>query len=434
MKRSGFALLGWVVAWFALLQPAFAAEGGPAGLAELARDAKSEDGNTRRKAVEALGSSRTAEAVSLLAEAYRSEERDAFGVKAACASALGETGLREAAGPLTEMLSDRDYWVRKKAAEALARIPGEEANQALLLGASDKDPRVRARSILSLGAREGSGEAVRKGLEDPDDRVIAASLEALSASRDPHSQETLGGALAHPSWQVRQRAAGLLARRGDPRGLAVLEEAIRTGSHGGAALKEAASVGDPAVPMLTRLFADPRTPERSKVLDALATIEGPATNTFFSGVAGSSGAATEDRVRAATVLFDRRDKLDQGQVQKVAELLGEKETNLVAVALQILLDAGKPEYLSRIAPLARSGDDVVRHFALANLARFGGPEHEDSFVQALSSSAGATVRLALEALARVGTRRSLPAIRPLAQDLKYKRYAQAAVEAIEARP
>jgi HEAT repeat protein len=195
-----------------------------------------------------------------------------------------------------------------------------------------------------------------------------------------------------------------------------------------------AAAGDPAVPVLARLYADPQTPERTRVLDALETVGEPAATGFFSDLAGKSGAALEHRVRAAMVLFDRRDKLDKGQVRRAAELLAEKETNLVAVALQILLDAGGPEYLGRITPLAKLGDDVVRHFAIANLARFGGPEHEGELIGALSEPNGATVRLALEALARVGTRKALPSVRPLTQDPKYKRYAQAAVEAIETRP
>lgn len=429
-------LLLWagIISCFLFPSAAATAERDQPTLTELGRDLKSDDGNTRRKAVEGLGGFREPEAVKLLADAYRSEERDAFGVKAACALALGRTGLPEAATPLAGMLADPDYWVRKRAAEALADIPGDAAFQALQKASGDSDPRVRARAVLSLGNKSGGTALIRKALTDRDDRVIAAGIEALDAAKDPGAGQIIGEALSHSSPQVRHRAARLLARRGDPRGLQALEADIRSGADQGEAIKEAASVGDAAVPVLGRLAAERQNPERQKILEALETMDCPAATAFFADLATNTGAAAEDRLRATMVLFDRRQKLDRSQVQSAASLLEDKDANLVGVALQILLDAGGPEYSGRIVSLAKREEEVIRHFAIANLARHGRPEHEDALAAALSGANGATIRLALEGLARVGSRKSLPTIQGLTQDMKYKRFAQAAIEAIQARP
>ncbi len=419
-----------VAVWLALLAPAWGAD-----LDALRRDLAGPDGNARRKAAEALGSLDTPEAVELLARAYRAETRDAFGVKAACAVALGRTGRPEAAGPLSEMLSDPDYWVRKKAAEALERIPGEAAVRALERAAADPDPRVRARAVEALGRRHGPPEVFRKAWADSDPRVRAAALTALVASGDPEARAFLEQGLASGPWQVRLRAAALLARLGDPRGAEVLADAVRRGEHAGAALREWSCLGEGAVGSLVALYRKGGLGPgpRNRLLAVLEELDCAESTRFFVDLASDRSAPPADRVRAAMVLFDRRQDLDAGQVRAVADLLDERDPNLQAVALQILLDRGGARYLPRIVPLTGHENPVVRHFALANLARFGDTAYEEVFIRALSDRKGSTVRLAVEALGRIGSERAIPALEEVAQKRKYRRFARAAIEAIRGR-
>jgi HEAT repeat protein len=391
------------------------------------------DGNERRKAVQALGAHRDPAAVALLLQTYRSEALDSFGVRAACAAALGESGQPGAAEALSEILADPDYWVRKQAATALGRIPGGLATQALATAIQDRDPRVRASAAEALGGREGSGDLLLSAYGDPAPDVAAAALEALVVSNHAQAIRLLDQSLADPRWQVQFRAASLAARKGEPRGLTALADAVRANRHVGAALREAAAVGDPAVATLTELLdgADPRLANR--VLETLEDMPGPAATNFFAALATRSAALPEHRERAATALFDRRETLTQPQIAQVAELLDCGDPNLTAVALQILLERGGPEYLAGVVPLVHHDNKVVRHFSLSNLRQHGGVEYEAVFVGALNDANGANVRLALEALAESGSSTALPAIRVFANDRKYRRYAQAAVEAIEAR-
>ncbi|MEW6490424.1 MAG: HEAT repeat domain-containing protein [Thermodesulfobacteriota bacterium] len=412
--------------------PGLASEGAEE-LEVLRAEIVSEDGNTRRKAAEGLGACGDPAAVPLLAEAYRAEGRDAFGVKAACAEALGRTGRPEAAQPLGEMLGDPDYWVRRKAAEALAHVPGEGATTILLRAAADPDPRVRAQALLSLASRRESRPALEAGLRDADDRVAAAAVEALAQWEGEGTRALLADAAKSPAWRVRLRAASALLRRGDPLGGQVLREEIVSGAHGGTALREAAAAGAAAVPLLRDLYRDPGLVEPERVLDALEGVEGREAGEFFVSLALDAAAPAPHRLRGASSAFDRRAELAPAQVERLAGLLEAQDPNLVGVALQLLGEGGGASHLSRIALLASHENPVLRHFALVNLARYGGPEHEAHLVEALSDPNGANVRLALEGLGRVGSAAALPPIRSLGQDVRLRRYAQAAAEAIEAR-
>lgn len=413
--------------------PSYAAEEVRAPLAEAGRALADQDGNTRRKAAEVVGTYRESEAVRLLLQTYRAEGRDAYGVKAACAAALGATGLPEAGPALAEVLGDPDYWVRRQAAESLGKIPGPAADEALGRALADPDSRVRAQALVSAAGRPALDARVAGFVDDPDPRVAAAALEALAASEGTGATETLVTALESPQWQVRYRSAALLTSRGDERGVETLRRAVRSGPHPGAALREAGSAGEKAAPLLVELANDPSVAERQRVLDALEELDCPESTIFFSRLAADAGAPAEERLQAAMALYDRRERISADQIRGVAGLLGAEDPNLAAVALQVLLEKGGPEYLGRIAPLARDPNKVLRHFALANLVRHGGPEFEPVFVEALGDDNGANVRLALEALGRSGTPASLPAIRPLLEDRKLRRYAEAAVEAIESR-
>lgn len=402
-------------------------------LAELRSNLGQTDGNERRKAAAALGAHHTPEAVALLLDTYRAETQDAFGVRAACAEALGDTGQSTAVAALEEILGDADYWVRRQAANALGRLPGAAVLAALDAAARDRDPRVRVAAVLALGGREGSGDLLLRAHRDPEPTVGAAALEALAVSQHPLAAGLLERALTEAPWQMRYRAAALLARAGDPRGLAELAAAARSGHHAGAALRETVGVGDPAVATLAALYRGGDGELATRVLDILEEMEGGESTAFFAALAADPEAPAADRARAIAVLFDRREVLTAAQVAGVAGLLDAGDDNLTAVSLQILLERGDSGYLQRVVPLVHHANKVVRHFALFNLRRHGGAPYESSFVEALEDANGANVRLALEALGESGSSASLPAIRAFAEERKYRRYALEAVEGIEAR-
>ncbi|MBI5018055.1 MAG: HEAT repeat domain-containing protein [Deltaproteobacteria bacterium] len=409
------------------------AETSPDGAADDSADLSSSDGNARRRAVEQLGRAGGRDAVPLLEHAYDTEAADAFGVKAAAATALGELGVAEAVGPLGRMLADPDYWVRRKATEALGKVPGEAAVRALETALRDEDVRVRAEAVRALGSRTGEGSRAREALGDPDPRVVSAALEALDAAGAAEAAPALAAALTHASRDVRFRAASLLAKRGDDRGLRFLEAAARTPGDFPAALREAGRAGCASVPLLAGLLPEASEERRERLLDVLEAQPCASATDVLVEQATCRECPAPSRIRATQALFERRADLSRAQAGPIEGLLSEEAPDLVALALQILLDSAGTRNLGRIEALAFHDNQVVRHFALANLGKYGSARQEPVLIKALSDANGSNIRLALEGLARFGSTAALPAIRPLAEDRLYRRAAEAAVEAIEAR-
>lgn len=402
-------------------------------LGALSQDLSGADGNARRRAAEQLGRLRLPEALPLLERAYDAEEADAFGVKAAVAAALGELGTADAARPLARILADPDYWVRRRAAEALGRIPGGEAARTLVNALQDRDVRVRAEAVKALGGHPDQLPRVVEALRDADPRVVAAALEALDAADAPQARDELAGALASDDSSLRFRAAALLARRGDERGLWTLEEGLGAPQTSRAALREAGRAGCGAVPLLAGFLRAAGEAGQELTLGLLEAQSCPQATEALLGHALCATCPAPGRVKATQALFDRRSALTVAQAGQVARLLGEEDADLLALALQVLLDAPGAPPLGRLDTLAFHPNQVVRHFALACLGRFGGNAQEATLVRALADANGSNVRLALEGLARFGTAAALPAIRPLAEDRLYRRAAEGAIEAIEGR-
>jgi HEAT repeat protein len=218
--------------------------------------------------------------------------------------------------------------------------------------------------------------------------------------------------------------------------LKTLEEGARLPADFRVALREVGRAGCASVPLIAGLLSAAQEEQRALLLGILETQPcGPATDLLVEQALCRT-CPSPARTRATQALFERRQDLSTAQTQHVGDLLTDSDPDLTALALQILLDTGgtaATSNLGRIAALASHENQVVRHFALANLGTYGGPEQESVLVRALSDPNGSNIRLALEGLARFGSAAALPAIRPLAEDRLYRRAAEAAVEAIEGR-
>lgn len=400
---------------------------------ELLKQLESEDGNARRKAAELLSEHSNAEAVEALAKAYAATVHDGFGVKAAVATTLGKIGRAEAAKTLSSMLSENDYWVRRKAAQSLGAIPGNEAVESLYRALNDEDPRVRADAVLSLGLKKIGIDKLKKALDDEDDRVVAAAYTSIDAVEGDAAREMLVAALNNKSWRVKYRAASLLAQRKDQRGFDALEKAIKKGTHIGTALREASCIGTNVVPLLAELFSDPDVGEKEKILSTIEKLDCATSTDFFYKLYVNKNADPASRVKAGTVLFDRRSQLEGDWLKDIADLLTEEDPNIIAIALQFLGENDSSDYISRIVPHASHENLVIRHFALMNLSEHAGPEYEGLFIKVLSDEKMVNVRLALETLGKIGSQKSIEAIRPLSEERKTRRFADEAIEAIEER-
>lgn len=105
----------------------------------------------------------------------------------------GGPARAETPDPLLEALAHDNHKVRIKAAKKLARVPGPDAQQALVGAAADEHPLVRAAAAHSLGQRPSSASigALCGLIGDPDDFVRRTATRAL---------ERLGGPAGCPAW------------------------------------------------------------------------------------------------------------------------------------------------------------------------------------------------------------------------------------------
>jgi HEAT repeat protein len=219
--------------------------------------------------------------------------------------------IDEQKSPLAARAVDPDPSERWSAALALAKVPGEQAEDLLVGLLKDEDYRVRERAILSLGRRFNPrvASACAVALADDADAGHRAAGLVLLAKGGAAGRAVLLGALQHPSADVRISAATALPgaspgaetvsaieaavrREGDPNARAALLLALgRTGRREAIspllavleegnlwlqvhALEALGSVGDPEIaPRLLPLLGNDSL--RQGALHALARLRSP---------------------------------------------------------------------------------------------------------------------------------------------------------------
>ena len=223
----------------------------------------------------------------------------------------GRDMIDEQKTPLAARAADPDSSERWSAALALAKVPGEEAEDLLVGLLKDEDYRVRERAVASLGRRFNArvASACAVALADDADAGHRAAGLVLLAKGGAAGRAVLLGALQHPSADVRISAATALPgpspgaetvsaieaaarREGDPNARAALLLALgRTGRREAIspllavleegnlwlqihALEALGSVGDPEIaPRLLPLLGNDSL--RQGALHALARLSSP---------------------------------------------------------------------------------------------------------------------------------------------------------------
>ena len=159
---------------------------------------------------------------------------------------MREFGGSEALPDLTELVDDNEPQVQREAVRAILNIGTDAAYRILEQALTSGTPRTRDAIMQSLSVlrdeRAGPLFAYIVGHVDhrgPLAPVYVRAIESLGAMRDPEGIQPLKQALHRGEWwaprrnaQLRGAAAAALARIGTPEALAVLEDAIASGSRG----------------------------------------------------------------------------------------------------------------------------------------------------------------------------------------------------------
>jgi len=313
---------------------------------------------------------------------------------------LADLGTPWALEQLLARLSNKDWWVRAAAVDALGRI-GEPAVRPLTLHLTDQDERVRRAVQKALG-RIGSAAltALLPLLQDPDAAVRAAAAEALGETGAANAVPALVTALGDAEENVRRAAARALGQIGDPRAIEPLLDQLRRTDDGQAHepfIQALTAIGALAVePLISHLaHADART--RYAAIEALGNIGDPrAVAPLAAYLRSADGQARQRAVEALGKIGDRR------VVPALVACLEDRNEDIRVLAVEALGKIADPRAVPALIAQLEGGSRAVRAAAAEALNRIDDPRALEVLISRLGSADWWTHRPTVQALVRLG--------------------------------
>ena len=198
---------------------------GPSAVTLLIDQLRSEDRETQRSAIVALGRIGDRRAVPGLLALLDERTRDLW---VPAVSALARLGDARSFEPLVALIGDPDVAVRQAAVGALNSIGHPEMVVRVCAMLDDRSPLLRE-SAVKIAGYFGYAECLERMLErcaDEDEAVRAAALEHLPYFEDPRTLSVLADAIAHGTPRARAAAAKALGVVAGSDARALLEGAL----------------------------------------------------------------------------------------------------------------------------------------------------------------------------------------------------------------
>ncbi|MFN2453956.1 MAG: DUF3458 domain-containing protein [Pyrinomonadaceae bacterium] len=182
------------------------------------------------------------------------------------------------------IIKDSFYGVRAAAAATLARLPdNDEAAEALIAGARDKDSRVRAEAVASLGnfSMREAMSAIQAALNDPSPFVVVAAIAGAAQLNDETANARIAAIAAQTNAAPRVLIAALLtladAHHGAALPLAIgatnNSQPIEVRREGLRALYKIAATHPQAVEQLIALLSDNESEMRVAAIQVLVELK-----------------------------------------------------------------------------------------------------------------------------------------------------------------
>ncbi|HEX4406528.1 MAG TPA: HEAT repeat domain-containing protein [Polyangia bacterium] len=357
-------------------------------------------------AIQSLGSH---EADRLAVEAARSSD---VRIRRAALRILSYFGSSLALDVFIEALRDPDERVRESAVQGLPFMDDPRAFDALLAAAKDASDKTRAAAMRSLGQCVGDLRAsayLLKGLGDPDAWVRYYACQALGKLASEPAAEAIIRLLADPAGQVRVAAVEALScLRGDAAAQALNAAAVDADSD----IQRAALVGlgvaqrSDALPLILNAARSPDAATRLVAISALAGFRSLSVLSAFRVAA----ADPDESVRTASIGFLAAMTGGPATRTLISLLATGTVTEQVLAALSLHVEG-------RIAGLVvglEEADDETAPALTSALARMRRPDASAALVQAMSMRNVAARKAAASALAVLGSKEALAALRTAA--------------------
>jgi HEAT repeat protein len=149
-------------------------------------------------------------------------------VRIACVKALKNTRDPHAVKPLASVLDDRNEKVCDAAYDALANFGSASVVEPLIQKLNDQSPKVRMKAVEALEKIKDPRivGALINKLKDPDSEVCIKVIAALGNTNDPRTLAALLEMLKEGNENIRSAAVKTLGKNSDPRVAAHLEGAL----------------------------------------------------------------------------------------------------------------------------------------------------------------------------------------------------------------
>jgi len=343
----------------------------------------SEDMETRKAAIVALGRIGDRRAVPSLVAALRDEPA----VAVIAAGALAKIGDRAAFEGLIELMGERDAGVRQAVISALNSIghPDMAARMAQYL--IHEDPIVRESAVRIAGyfGYEVCIDLILERCSDESENVRYAAIQCLPFLEDKRAFETIVKALEGDTPRVRAAAAYALGQLEEKDAILYLKKALQD--------------KDPWV----RYFASKSAGEKKdpEVLEILSQMvqNDPANQVRISAVEaiGNIGSAN-----AVSIL---------------ARFIGDDNFDIARTAINALGKVNHPDAITYLLSSVHSSDRAIRVETIKALGNRGGKEAIEVLKWVASSDKNEEIAAeAIESLCHIGSREAIAALIELTSD------------------
>jgi len=362
-------------------------------------------------------------------------------IRAQATRALGAHWTKEAVADISPLLKDPDAQVRLQAAIALGRIGDTTASATLVqsLGGEDRWVRfvtraalIKLRSWTEVAPLLKSSEPLLREqawlvFTDVSDEMAVDALLHLSTDPDPTLRERAATALAQAAYLPKEWDGHWWSTQpvknppplnsviwsGTPKATAalavLLTDPVPSVRH---ATAKALSYceGRELLPALrSRLSAEKDANVQRQIIETLGVQKDPETSSVFTGIALNENAGEDFRNAAVIAALNIG---GDGTAALIAKLIDRPFAP--ATVLKLVQAAGTQKVMAAVPTLARhavGADKPLRIAAMKALAAIGGKATTtEIFVDALKEKDGAIVNAALEGLATLKDKTSLPAL------------------------
>lgn len=334
-----------------------------------ARSLKDREGDYRvlaTIALDALGS----ESVVAVPELTAALNDELPAVRAGAAQALGTIGsaARSAEPALAKALEDKDAEVRMSAILAIGQITGTPSAEPLVVALKDENPRMRdtaAALLVKMGQPAVASLTRFKNEESADLRLVAI---------------TIMGRIKHAD-----AVPALVAALDDK------EQAVRD-----AATFAFAQVGEASIPALTTLLADADVQKRWTAAYALNSIGSPKT-------ADPLIVALNDRdERIRDLATSALTRIGKDAIEPLAKAAKNENVDVRLAAINALGGMARPDTISILHAALKDDEPIIRDAAVAALGNTGSAKAIPALTEAIQNKDTKVRADAVQALVKLG--------------------------------